>query len=130
MISGEEQEIALQAMSLHIMWAQSRNPRQGIPHTETGTRSLKRWAEQVSTILSRRSDSDTNNSWIDEQLVQFSDGLPLWPTTWITALPGLPLFEVLYPSRQCSSAVLSVKQDARRQFSGPAGKACGLWTPF
>jgi hypothetical protein len=65
MISGEEQTIGPQDMSLQIVW---RNPR---THVRASLRARQasdlycRWAEQASKILARRSNWDTNNNWVE-----------------------------------------------------------------
>jgi len=65
MISGKEQKIGSQGMSLQIVW---RNP---LTHVRASLRARQasdlhcQWAKQASKIRARRSTWDTNNNWIE-----------------------------------------------------------------
>ena len=65
MISGEEQKIGSQGMSLQIVW---RNPRTYVRASLRARQTSDlyyRWAEQAKKIRARRSNWDTNNNWVE-----------------------------------------------------------------
>jgi hypothetical protein len=65
MISGEQQKISAQGMSLQIVWRNSRTHVRASLKARQASDLYCRWAEQASKILARRSNWDTNNNWVE-----------------------------------------------------------------
>jgi hypothetical protein len=66
MISGEEYELDSHTMPLRIVWRNPRTYVRACLRARQAKDPYCRWGEQASKIRSRRSNGDTNNSWIDE----------------------------------------------------------------